>query len=179
MVGFDKMAASESFNAITGDDTVVPYGGGIQVTNLWKGLFIEVAAEQATTDGERVFVGGEGEIFQLEIPLEIKMRTVDVMAGWRSAATSNVMSYGGGGVSFQKYEETSDVADAGENLSENYTGFILMGGVEYRATQWVHVRGEVRYRRFNDALGVGGVSEVFDETSLGGFGVALKIAVGK
>jgi hypothetical protein len=179
MVGFDKLSASESFKAITGEDTVIPYGGGVQVTNLWKGLFIEVAAEQATTDGERVFVTAGDEIFPLGIPLEIKMRTVDVMAGWRSVAAGNVVSYGGGGVSFQKYEETSDFAEGDENVSENYTGFIIMGGVEYRAARWVHVRGEVRYRRFSDALGVGGVSEVFDETSLGGFGVGLKIAVGK
>lgn len=179
IVGFDKMSASESFKAITGEDTVVPFGGGVQITNVWQGLFVEGALEQVTRDGERVFVGAENEVFPLEIPLEIKMRTVDVVVGWRSAPAGGVMSYGGGGVSFLNYDETSDFSEDDENLSENYTGFVLMGGVEYSATRWVHIRGEVRYRRFNDALGVGGVSEVFDETSLGGFGVALKIAVGR
>ncbi len=178
-VGFDQMSASESFDAITGGDTVVPFGGGIQITNIWQGLFVEAAIEQASRDGERVFVGGEGEIFPLEIPLEITLRTVDVMAGWRSPPVGGITSYGGGGVSFLNYDETSDFAEADENFSENYTGFIIMGGVEYAATQWVHIRGELRYRRFNDVIGVGGVSEVFDETSLGGFGVALKIAVGR
>jgi opacity protein-like surface antigen len=179
IVGFDKMSASESFKAITGSDTVVPYGGGVQVTNIWQGVFVEVAAERATRDGERVFVGAENELFPLEIPLEIKMRTVDLVAGWRSAPAGGIVSYGGGGVSFLKYDETSDFSEADENISENYTGFVVMGGVEYGATRLVHIRGELRYRRFNDALGVGGVSEVFDETSLGGFGVALKIAIGR
>jgi opacity protein-like surface antigen len=179
IVGFDKMSASESFNAITGGDTVVPFGGGVQITNLWQGLFVEAAIEQASRDGERVFVGPENEVFPLEIPLEITMRTVDLVAGWRSPPAGGVTSFGGGGVSFLDYDETSEFAEADENVTENYTGFIIMGGVEYAATQWVHIRGEVRYRRFNDALGVGGVSQVFDETSLGGFGVALKVAVGR
>lgn len=178
-VTYDKMSAADSFRAVTDKDTVPFFGGGAQVTNLWQGLFVEVAVERASRDGERVFVGPDDEVFKLGIPLEIKMTPVDVVAGWRSAAVSNIVSYGAGGVSFLKYQETSDFADAGENVDESYRGLVLFGGVEYSATRWVHVRGEVRYRRFKDAIGAGGASLAFEEDDLGSFGVAIKIAVGR
>ena len=178
-VTFDKMAASDSFRAVTGEDTVVFWGGGAQVTNLWRGLFAEVAFEFAKKDGERVFVGPDDEVFQLGIPVEIKMMPVDIVAGWRSLVANNVLAYGAGGISFLTYEETSDFAEADENVDENFNGFVLFGGIEYRATQWVHVRGEVRYRRFDDAIGAGGASAAFEEDDLGSFGFALKVAVGR
>jgi hypothetical protein len=178
-VTFDKMAASDSFKAVTGEDTAVFWGGGAQVTNLWRGLFAEVAFEFVSKDGERVFVGPNDEVFQLGIPLEIKMMPVDIVGGWRTPVANNVLAYGAGGISFLTYEETSDFAEADENVDENFRGLVLFGGIEYRATQWVHVRGEVRYRRFDDAVGAGGASAAFDEDDLGSFGFALKVAVGR
>jgi opacity protein-like surface antigen len=178
-VTFDKMAASESFKAVTEKDTATFFGGGVQVTNLWQGLFVEVAAERSSLDGERVFVGPDDEVFRLGIPVSIKMTPVDVVAGWRSAPVNRASGYGAAGVSFLKYEETSDFADADENVDERYTGLVLLGGIEYSAARFVHIRGEVRYRRFADAIGAGGASAAFDETDLGSFGAALKIAVGR
>ena len=179
-ITYDKMTAADSFRAVTDEDTMSFFGGGVQVTNLWQGLFVEVAAERASRDGERVFVGPDDEVFKLGIPLEIKMTPLDVVAGWRSAPVStNVVAYGAGGVSFLKYEETSDFADPGENVDEDYRGLVLIGGVEYSASRWVHVRGEVRYRRFKDAIGAGGASLAFEEDDLGSFGLAIKIAVGR
>jgi hypothetical protein len=178
-VTVDKMTASDSFKAVTGEDTTVFWGGGAQVTNLWRGLFAEVAFEFASKDGERVFVGSDDEVFQLGIPLEIKMMPVDIVGGWRTPIANNTLAYGAGGISFLTYEETSDFAEADENVDENFNGFVLFGGIEYRATQWVHVRGEVRYRRFGDAIGAGGVSAAFEEDDLGSFGFALKVAVGR
>lgn len=177
-VTFDRMAAGESFKAITEKDTVTFFGGGVQITNIAGGLFAEVAAEFASLDGERVFVLNE-EVFRLGIPVEITMRPVDVIIGWRTTPANRISSYGGGGVSFLNYEETSDFADPEENVSESHTGFVVMGGVEYTAARFVHVRGEVRYRSFSGAIGDAGVSQLYDETNLGGFGVALKIAIGR
>ena len=178
-VTFDKMNASDSFKAVNEKDTVTFFGGGVQGTNLWQGLFVEVAVERSSLDGERVFVGPNDEAFPLGIPLQITMTPVDAVVGWRSAPVSGVSAYGAGGVSFLQYEETSDFADAEENLSERYTGLVVLGGIEYRAARFVHIRGEVRYRRFADAIGAGGASAAFDETDLGSFGAALKIAFGR
>lgn len=178
-VTFDKMAASESFKAVTGKDTAVFFGGGVQVSNLWRGLFVEAAAERASLDGERVFVGPDDEVFGLGIPVEITMTPVDVVAGWRSAPVARASAYGAAGVSFLQYKETSDFAEADENVDERYTGLVVFAGIEYSAMRFVHIRGEVRYRRFADALGAAGVSAEFGETDLGSFGAALKVAVGR
>lgn len=178
-VTFDKMSASESFKAVIDKDTAIFYGGGVQVTNLWQGLFVEAAAERTSLDGERVFIGPDNEVFRLGIPLNIKMTPVDVVAGWRSVPTSGASAYGAAGVSFLEYEETSDFADAEENVKERYTGLVLLAGIEYSAARFVHIRAEVRYRRFADAIGAGGASAAFDETDLGSFGGALKIAIGR
>jgi len=151
----------------------------VQLTNLWQGLFVEVAAERASVDGERVFIGPDNEVFRLGIPLKITMTPVDVVAGWRSAPVARTAAYGAAGISFLKYEESSDFADPDENVDEQFRGFVVFGGIEYSAMRFVHIRGEVRYRRFGDALGAGGVSAAFDENDLGSFGAALKIAVGR
>ena len=77
------------------------------------------------------------------------------------------------------YKETSEFADEDENIDERYTGFVVMGGVEVGIAKWVHARGEVRFRSISDVLGVGGVSEAFDETTLGGVGFGVKVVFGR
>jgi opacity protein-like surface antigen len=171
------MAASKSFDAVTGSDRVTSFGGGVQVTNLWRGLFLEGAAARATADGERVFVFG-GEVFPLGIPVEITMTPVDVVAGWRTPV-GRVVPYLGGGMTFFKYQETSDFADDDENLDEWYRGFVVMGGLEASVTRWIHVRADVRFRQVNDVLGLGGASQAFDEDRLGGFAAGLQLVLGR
>jgi hypothetical protein len=173
----DWMSAKKSFDAVTGSDRVTSYGGGLQVTNLWRGLFIEGAAARATADGERVFVFG-GEVFPLGIPVEITMTPVDVVAGWRTPV-GRVVPYLGGGMTFFKYQETSDFADDDENVDEWYRGFVVMGGLEAGITRWIHVRADLRYRQVNDAFGLGGASEAFGEDRLGGFGAGVQLVIGR
>jgi hypothetical protein len=174
----DRMLASDSFNAVIGKDTVTSYGGGVQGTNLWRGLFVEASIERSKVDGERVFVFDD-EVFPLGIPLEIEMLPIDVVGGWRQRVANRVYGYGGAGVTVLTYKETSEFADEDEDIDEGYTGYVLMGGVEAGISRWVHVRGEVRFRSVSDVLGIGGASEAFDETTLGGFGFGVKIVFGR
>lgn len=174
----DKMTASESFNAIIGKDSIVSFGGGVQAVNLWRGLFVEGSYEQSSEDGERAFVLDD-EVFPLGIPLEIKMQNVDIVGGWRQNVGGRVSAYGGAGATLLRYEETSDFAGDDENVDERYRGLVVMGGVEATIAKWVHVRGELRYRRVNDVFGAGGISAVFEESTFGGFGGGLKIAIGR
>jgi opacity protein-like surface antigen len=118
-------------------------------------------------------------VFPLGIPLKVTMTPLDVVAGWRSAPAGRIVTYGGAGFTSMAYTETSDFADTGENVDERYKGWVVLGGVEVRAAAWVHVRGEVRYRQVPNVLGSGGVSAAYDETKLGGVGVALKVAFGR
>jgi opacity protein-like surface antigen len=171
------MSASKSFDAVTGSNRVYSYGGGVQVTNVWQGLFIEGALTRAKADGERVFASGD-EVFPLGIPLELTMMPVDLVVGWRGPVDRYV-PYLGGGLTLFKYQETSDFADEDEDLDEWYRGFVIMGGVEVGVARWVHVRADLRYRQVNDALGLGGVSQVFDEKRLGGFSAGLHLVLGR
>jgi hypothetical protein len=172
------MLASDSFNAVTGKDGLPSYGGGVQIANVWKGLFVEASFERTKVDGERVFVFDD-EVFSLGIPIEIEMTPLDVVVGWRSPVDIRVSAYAGGGVTLLTYKETSEFADADENLDERYTGFVLMGGIEVGLAKWVQLRGEVRFRSVSDVLGVGGASAAFDETRLGGVGGGVKIVIGR
>ena len=63
------------------------------------------------------------------------------------------MPYGGGGIGRHRYEETSEFAEASENVEESFTGYHLLGGVEFRATRWIGAAGELQWATVPDALG--------------------------
>jgi hypothetical protein len=171
------MAARDSFEAVTGSATVLGYGGGVQVTNLWGGLFVEASLERATTDGERVFVHAD-EVFPLGIPIEITMTPIDAVIGWRTPQ-GRVTPFFGGGATFMRYQETSDFAEASEDTDESKVGFIILAGAEVSLARWIHLRGDVRYRQVTGILGAGGASAAFEEDRLGGVGIAAKLVIGR
>lgn len=173
----DWMAARDTFDAVTGSATILGYGGGVQVTNLWGGLFVEASVERSAVDGERVFVY-QDEAFPLGIPLEVRMTPIDAVIGWRSTQ-GRVTPFAGGGATFMRYQETSDFADAGDDVDERKVGFVVLAGAEVSLARWIHLRGDVRYRQVNGVLGEGGASAAYGEDRLGGFGVAVKLVVGR
>ena len=131
-------------------------------------------------DGERAFVFND-EVFQLGIPLKITMTPIDVVGGWRIGVGGRhpYATYLGAGVTSVTYKETADFAGAGDDVDERRTGFVALLGVEVSVSKWIHVRGEGRYRRVTDILGVGGVSAAFEEDQLGGFGGGVKFVIGR
>lgn len=176
--GMESMTASESFDAVVGSSSLGQFGGGVQVVNLWKSLFVEATVERSKADGERVFVS-DGTVFPLGIPLQVTMTPVDVVAGWRFRGLRGVVPYAGGGFTSVGYREESSFDDSDGEFSERGSGFVVLGGVEVPVWRWIHVRGELRYRDVSDVLGAGGASAVFDESSLGGFTYGVKVAVGR
>ena len=148
------------------------------MTNIWKGVFADVGVSQIqTVDGERVFVE-DGEVFELGIPLEVKMRPVDIAAGWR-LTFGRISPYVGAGVTFFKYEETSEGADADENVDESKNGPLFLGGVDVAIVSWLHAGGEIRYRQVKGILGEGGASAEFGEDDAGGLAAAIRISIGR
>jgi opacity protein-like surface antigen len=174
--GTTLLSAADSFDAVAGSNRALTIGAGGTVT-VWKGLFVDGAFSQIAVDGERVFVN-EGTVFPLGIPLEIRMRPLDVGAGWRWTA-GRLSPYAGGGFTWMSYTETSDFADTGEDLDESQTGWLLLGGVDVQLSRWVHIGGDVRYRSVNGVLGAGGVSEIYGEGNLGGFGALARVSIGR
>jgi len=176
--GVSQMTASDSFDAVLGSSSLNEIGGGGQVTNLWRGLFAEVAVGRSKETGDRVFVDG-GTVYQLGIPLTMTLTTIDATAGYRFNRGGRLVPYVGAGYTSAAYEETSPFAQAGDDVDARFDGVVAMAGMEVRTFRWLHVRGEARYRQVPDALGSGGVSAAFGDDSLGGLRFGFTLAVGR
>lgn len=173
---YQWFTAADSFKAILDTSGGLFYGGGGQI-HLGP-IYVDVGVSRFEKTGERAFVF-EGEVFRLGIPDRITMTPVVVTAGYRFPIRDRIVPYVGGGVGSLKFEETSDFADADENVSERFTSYHGVAGMEYSVNRWVFVAGEVRYAAVPDALGAPGISGEFDESNLGGVSVAVKVLVGR
>lgn len=195
-LGAMSFRARDSFDAVLETRVGVTAGGGGQVLLPW-GFYAEVAAWQFKKDGQRVIVGPGDEVFRLGIPVRVAVTPIEVTGGWRyrhcpaparrppgarplppRPCAPRLIPYAGGGYSSYKYSETSDGADASENVDERFHGVHLVGGAEYQVTRWVAIGGEALWSRVPDALS-GGVAAIFDEHDLGGSAVRLKVTFGR
>jgi hypothetical protein len=177
IVDLDALAATDSFNAVVGTSHLPAFGGGVDVVDIWKHLFVRAAVTRARKSGSRVFVAN-GQVSSLGIPLTVTMTPVEVGGGWRfvSRKPSRLTPYAGVSFVSMGYTETSKFADSSENTSERFTGQDLFGGVEVRILKWLVASGEAQYRRVPNALGAGGVSKDFGESDLGG--VTARVTIG-
>jgi opacity protein-like surface antigen len=179
-IGTIKFTASQSFEAVLGASAGSVFGGGGQIV-LPGGVFASVRASRFTNTGERVFVF-EGETFDLGIDTTVKIRPVEVTAGYRfrGGPRNKVIPYIGGGIGWHRYEETSDFAEDAENVDETFRGYHLLGGAEYRLRPWFGIGGEFQWTTVPDALGQdpNGASAAFGETDLGGIAFRARFVVG-
>jgi hypothetical protein len=182
IVGLNWPAASKTLEATGLRTKPIEFGGAVQVTNIWRDLFAQVAVSRMSDTGERAFVDDEGNAFPLGIPLSVKTTYLDVSAGWKFASVEqrNVLSYVGAGAGRVTYVETSPFAQPGEDLDTSTTSYHVLVGAEVRVLKWLSVSGDVRYRWVPDLLGNGGVSAAFGENDFGGFhaGVGVRIGFG-
>jgi len=173
-----QMAAGDSFDAVFGTSQLGGFGGGVQVTDLWRGLFVRGGFATTSKTGERVFVS-DGQVFPLGIPLKITLTPFEISGGWRvRTSRGRFTPYGGAGVLIMRYREESDFAESDENIDDSFTGYQVFGGVEVGLVPKLAVGAEVQYRGVGDALGAGGVSAEFGETSLGGAAFRVFVVVG-
>jgi hypothetical protein len=174
-----SFAAKETFDAVFGRSTMEGPGGGGEVTGLWKGLFVRGAMSQMSDTGTRAFVYGN-EVIPLNIPHTIKIRTVELGGGWRvqPRRVPRLAVYGGGGMLFVNYDQTSDFAEAGENASESFNGTMIFGGAELTIWKWLIAGAEAQYRAVPDALGgEDSISELYNETDLGGASIRVLFGI--
>ena len=173
---YQWFTAADSFKAILDTSSGPFYGGGAQVH--FGPIYVDVGISRFEDTGERV-IYFEGDVFRLGIPDRITMTPVVVTGGYRFSIRDRVVPYVGGGVGSLKFEESSDFADPSENVSERFTSYHAVAGMEYAAAPWIFVAGEVRYASVPDAIGAPGVAADFGESNLGGVSVALKVLVGR
>jgi opacity protein-like surface antigen len=179
-VGATVFTASRSFKAILGSSSGTVYGGGIEVVERHN-IFVSFRASRFRENGERVFVVNQ-TVTKLGIPATVTITPLELTGGYRFTFVGmRLIPYAGGGVGWHRYEETSRFATAEENVKETFTGYHVLGGVEYRIFRWVAASGEAQWGSVPDALGndANSVGHEFGEHDLGGGTFRAKIVIGR
>src|SRR5262249_34489000 len=120
-------AADQTFKAVFEDTSAQFWGGGGQVT-LWDGrIYGESAVRRLvksdqTLVGQRVFVGDDGAVFRLGIPVRVKIEPLEFTGGYRFNAHPRLIPYVGAGIGRYHYSEESDFATDAEKLDVTKNG---------------------------------------------------------
>jgi opacity protein-like surface antigen len=171
--------AQDSVDAVLSSSSGTIYTAGAQMVFL-NGVYVEFTAGKLEEEGHRVIVRPSGELVpQPQQPLEVTLRPIEVTGGWRYQRSDRFVPYGGAGYSRYLYQALSPFAGPGENVDTSYNGFHLVGGAEYLPLRWLAIGGEIAWSSVPDARPIGGVSETFDESNLGGTTMRVKISIGR
>jgi opacity protein-like surface antigen len=173
--GYTQFNARQSFNAVMGQPGGAVFGGGGEL-RLGPGFFVGGSIERFSKTGQRVFVL-DREVFRLGVEDTITLTPITLTAGWRFVM-SRATPYLGGGIGRIYYKEDSSFAEAAENIAARFTSYHALGGVEFR-NGWVATAFEMQYSHIPGAIGIGGASEAFHESNLGGFVGRVKVLVGR
>jgi hypothetical protein len=161
---------------VLGHSTGPLFGGAIEVRVRGR-VFIEGAVEFFEQTGQRVFVSN-GEVFNLGIRDTVRIIPVSATAGYRHDFRT-LAAYVGGGAGTYFYRETSDFADPSENLSERFTSYHALAGVEFGGRRRLRTAFEVQFTSVPNALGTSGASAAFGEHNLGGAQFRVKVLAGR
>lgn len=160
------MTASQSFEATVNSSRFSSFGGGADI-GITRHIFAHVTVESMSRDGSRAVVDN-GKAFSLGIPLTVKLRPVDIGAGWQFTPHGRLGIHAGAGASLQKYDETSGFAQPGDDTHVTDHGYFVFGGVDVAITKWLVAGGDAEYRSLPNAIGTAGVSLDYKESNLGG-----------
>jgi hypothetical protein len=168
-VDFEWMKASQSFSAI-GSSVMVGYGGGGEVDNLWKTLFVRGEYVTASSSGERVIDAASATTNG--IPITVRLNTFEVAGGWRIRLRKSpkYTPYVGAGFLQTSYSDKSPLETSTESVSESVTGYDIFGGLDMQIAKKLYLMLEAQYRMLPLTAGTTAVPIVSsDPTDLGGF----------
>ena len=174
-----RFAASETLDATLGGSSQPFVGLGAQFLFGGK-VYADVALSHFSKEGERAF-RFEGENFGLGIPVNVSMTPVEVSAGLRFpvGAARSVVPYVGVGVGSYKYTETSNFADPADDVSLRHTGFLVVGGAEFRVYRWISASADVQFTQVKGIFGDGGISQAAGEENAGGVAARFRVMIGR
>ena len=158
---FQTFTASQSFKAIFGSSTGFFYGGGVDMT-FEPHPVAERRRHALPEDGragvrvERRVVSAGRRRARVDHAHHVQRRRI-------GSAQKGFTPYVGGGAGAVVYRETSDFANADENVSKTGTAFQVLGGVELPLGQHLSAAVEGQYQGVTGILGDTGVSQVFNE----------------
>lgn len=172
-VGVEHFNASKTFKGIFDSPNGIVYGGGI---DLVKGpLFVRADVSHFGKSGERAF-DANGQVFRLGIPLKVSITPVIGAVGVRGILAPGLIAYAGAGAGSWSYSETGD--DPSDALSLRKTGYLGLGGIEWRVQRLVGIGFEAQYARVPNAF-AGGLAADLGEKDLGGATAAVRVIVGR
>jgi outer membrane protein W len=175
----ESFAAINTFDAVFGRTYAPFFGGGLQVV-FHDSLYVELGASRFKQTGQRAFRSG-GQNFRLGIPLTATITPFEVAGGYRFRLRRlpRVRPYVAAGFGSYAYTETSDFANADENVDVRHSGTVLNGGAEFRLHRWLGLGADVQYTHVLGILGQGGISQQAGENDLGGVAARFKLIVGR
>jgi hypothetical protein len=174
--GYFQMAAGSSASAVFGSSGGGTFGGAVRYT-FWRGAFVTAGARTFSKEGERVFVTNPtSPVQKLGFPLRVRLTPIFLGVGYRLRDGKLIVPYAGLGGTLTSYKEESEVA--GETFDEDHTdgGFLGFAGVEVGRGMF-RVGAEAGYTSTSGAVGLGGVTKVYNEDNLGGWHVVGKAIV--
>lgn len=173
---FDMTNASKSADAVFGSSGGFTWGGELGVA-LGEHFFVAGGARYFSKSGERVFVAdASGEAFPLGHPLEVRLVPVFASVGYRFGS-GRLRPYVGAGGGFTSFREESSVAGVTETSSETKLSGHVLAGLEFGSGR-ARFGAELVWSFVPDAIGVGGVSQVYGESDVGGLHLLGKIVFG-
>ena len=174
---YTRLNARQSFEAVLGEAHGPSFGAGAEV-RFRGGLFAQASWDQFRKTGERVFVF-EDTVFPLGVPNTITITPIKLTGGYRFVAGRSAVPYFGAGVGSYRLEERTPFTEPAEEFDERFEGYHVVGGLEFRAARWIATAVEIEYSSVPEALGFGGISQIFDEQNLGGIQIRAKLLVGR
>ena len=168
----EYLSATDTFDAVADLPVLIGYGGGLELENLIRRLFVRVAVTAGTLDAEHGLVI-DGDFIPTGVPFDIRMRTIEAGAGWRFGRPARSF-YAGAGLTARKFtEKTPGFPD--EDVTETHNGYYANAGVDFRVAPKFFLGLEGFYRTIDAGEGAGIMAE-FNERDLGGAGARVLIS---
>jgi opacity protein-like surface antigen len=177
MFARQQFQAQKTFEAIFDDASGSFSGFGADLV-LARNIFVEVGWSRFEKTGERVFLF-DNTVYKLGIPLTISLRPFELTGGYRVTLWPRVIPYGGFGIASARYEETSDFAATGDDVSVSGSGVVFVGGAEIRLARLIGVSADIHHSSLGDFIGNAGISQEYGEDNLGGTAVRFRIIIGR
>src|SRR5262249_13467363 len=98
-------------------------------------------------------------------------------SGSRGGAGPGVIPYVGAGVGWYKLSEESDFSDGTDDVDSHHTGYLAVGGAEFRLHRVLSAAIDVQYTHVPGLLGKGGISMQVGEKDLGGVSARFRLLI--
>lgn len=177
MFSRQQFTASQTFEALFGEASGSFRGFGADLV-VAKNVFVELGWSRFEATGERAFLF-DGTVYELGIPLTATITPFEIIGGYRVTAWQRVIPYGGLGFASTRYEESSDFAATGDDVSRSGSGLVVLGGAEVRLARYIGVSADIHYSTLKDIIGEAGISKEYGEDDLGGTAVRFRIIIGR